>query len=399
MSRSRPDKRKRRPATVLGRAGRNPHENRGAVNPPVYHASTILFRDTADLRTRGPNRLDDVVYGRFGTPTTFAFEEAMADAEGGARSVAVGSGKTAVAVALSSFLSAGDHLLMVDSAYGPTRGLAGGWLARFGVETTFYDPCIGAGIAGQIRDNTRVVFLESPGSHTFEVQDVPGIAAAAHARDCTVILDNTWASPLFFRPFEHGVDVSIQAATKYVSGHSDVMLGAITTTEETHVVVRKTAQALGATVGPDDLYLGLRGLRTLDVRLRRHMESGLALARWLADRPEVERVLHPGLEGDPGHALWRRDFLGASGLFGMILRPAPPAAYDAFLDGLELFGMGYSWGGFESLIVPSMLRGARNVAPWPAPERTFRVHAGLEDVADLQDDLEAGFAHLGSRTG
>ena len=399
MSRSRPDKRKRRPATVLGRAGRNPHEHRGAVNPPVFHASTILFRDTADLRTRGPNRLDDVVYGRFGTPTTFAFEEAMAIAEGGARSVAVGSGKTAVAVALSSFLAAGDHLLMVDSAYGPTRSMTHGWLARFGVETTFYDPCIGAGIAALIRDNTRVVFLESPGSLTFEVQDVPGITAAAHARDCKVILDNTWASPLFFRPFEHGVDVSIQAATKYVSGHSDVMLGAITTTEETHVVVRKTAQALGATVGPDDLYLGLRGLRTLDVRLRRHMESGLALARWLAARPEVERVLHPGLEGDPGHALWKRDFLGASGLFGMILRPAPPAAYDAFLDGLELFGMGYSWGGFESLIVPAMLQGARDVAPWPAPERTFRIHAGLEDVADLQDDLETGFAHLESRTG
>jgi cystathionine beta-lyase len=360
----------------------------------VYHASTILFRDTADLRTRGPNRLDDVVYGRFGTPTTFAFEEAMADAEGGARSVAVGSGKTAVAVALSSFLAAGDHLLMVDSAYGPTRGLAGGWLARFGVETTFYDPCIGAGIAGQIRDNTRVVFLESPGSHTFEVQDVPGIAAAAHARDCTVILDNTWASPLFFRPFEHGVDVSIQAATKYVSGHSDVMLGAVTTTEETHVVVRKTAQALGATVGPDDLYLGLRGLRTLDVRLRRHMETGLALARWLADRPEVERVLHPGLEGDPGHALWRRDFLGASGLFGMILRPAPPAAYDAFLDGLELFGMGSSWGGFESLIVPSDPSAWRTATVWNPAGPLLRLHIGLEDPDDLIADLEAGFARL-----
>ncbi len=396
MSRSKPDGSGHRQATILGRAGRSPHDHRGVVNPPVYHASTILFKDTEDLRKRGPNRLDDVVYGRFGTPTTFAFEEAMAIAEGGARSVAVGSGKAAVVAALTGFLAAGDHLLMVDSAYGPSRGVALGMLNRFGVETTFYDPCIGAGIANLIRDNTRVVFLESPGSLTFEVQDVAGIAAAAHQRDCTVILDNTWASPLYFRPFEHGVDVSVQAVTKYVSGHSDAMIGAVTATAETHTSVRKAAQSLGATVGPDDLFLGLRGLRTLEVRLRRHMESGLALARWLATRPEVERVLHPGLESDPGHALWKRDFLGASGLFGIVLRPAPAAAYDAFLDQLELFGLGYSWGGFESLVVPAALAGGRAVTPWYAPERTFRLHAGLEDVADLQADLEAGFDCLGT---
>ncbi len=399
MSRSPPDAHRHRPATLLGRAGRRPHDHHGIVNPPVYHASTVLFRDTEDLRRRGPKRLDEVVYGRFGTPTTFAFEEAMAAAEGGARSVAVGSGKTAVAVALTGFLAAGDHLLMVDSAYGPTRGMATGWLTRFGVETTFYDPCIGAGIAGLIRNHTRVVFLESPGSLTFEVQDVPGIAAAAHARGCTVILDNTWASPLYFRPFRHGVDVSIQAATKYVSGHSDVMLGVVTTTEAVHAVVRRAAQSLGATAGPDDLYLGLRGLRTLEVRLQRHMETGLTLARWLARQPEVERVLHPGLAQDPGHALWKRDYLGASGLFGIVLRPAPPAAYDAFLNGLELFGMGYSWGGFESLVVPSMTEGARSVRPWPAPGRTFRIHAGLEDVTDLRNDLAAGLARLRDAAG
>ncbi len=394
MSRSRPDPPRPRPATVFGRAGRTPHDHHGVVNPPVYHASTILFRDTDDLRARAPNVLDDVVYGRFGTPTTFAFEDAIAVAEGGVRSVAVCSGKTAVITALTAFLKSGDHLLMVDSAYGPTRGAARGLLARFGIETTFYDPCIGAGIADLIQPNTRVVYMESPGSLTFEVQDVPAIAAAAHARGCTAILDNTWASPLFFRPFEHGVDVSVQAATKYISGHSDAMLGVVTTTEAAHRAVRKTAQALGATVGPDDVYLGLRGLRTLEVRLRRHMETGLALARWLASRPEVERVLHPGLEGDPGHALWKRDFLGASGLFGVILRPAPEAAFDAFLDSLQLFSMGYSWGGFESLIIPADFRNARAVHPWPAPERTFRIHAGLEDVDDLRDDLEAGFAHL-----
>lgn len=396
MSPPKPEEPRRGAGTVLAHAGRDPHANHGIINPPVYHASTVLFRDTADLRARNARRLDEVVYGRFGTPTTFAFEEAIAAAEGGHRAVAVSSGKAAVVASLTAFLGAGDHLLMTDSAYGPSRNFAAGTLRRFGVETTFYDPRAGAGIRDLIRPETRVVYLESPGSLTFEVQDAPAIAAAARDRGCTVVLDNTWATPLHFRPFEHGVDVSVQAATKYVVGHSDAMLGAVITTEAAHGRVRRAAHALGAAAGPDDLYLGLRGLRTLEVRLARHMETGLRLARWLQARPEVERVLHPGLPEDPGHGLWKRDFTGASGLFGAVFHPAPASAFDAMLDALRLFGMGYSWGGFESLMIPTAPEEARDAAPWDAPGRTFRVHAGLEDPKDLEADLAQALAHLGT---
>lgn len=398
MSPSRPEAPRRGPGTVLAHAGRDPHAHSGIVNPPVYHASTVLFRDTADLRARGARRLDEVVYGRFGTPTTFAFEEAIAAAEGGHRAVAVSSGKAAIVASLTAFLDAGDHLLMTDAAYGPSRSFAAGMLGRLGVETTFYDPRIGAGIRDLIRPETRVVYLESPGSLTFEVQDTPAIAAAARERGCAVVLDNTWATPLHFRPFEHGVDVSVQAATKYVVGHSDAMLGAAVTTEAVHERVRRTAHALGAAAGPDDLFLGLRGLRTLEVRLARHMETGLRLARWLQARDEVERILHPALPGDPGHALWKRDFTGACGLFGVVLRPAPARAFDAMLDALRIFGMGYSWGGFESLMIPTAPEDARAVAPWDAPGRTFRVHAGLEDPDDLEADLAQALARLGEES-
>ena len=394
MSRSRPDERGRRPATILGRAGRSPHDHRGVVNPPVYHASTVLFRDTEDLRTRGPRRLDDVVYGRFGTPTTFAFEEAMAAAEGGARSVAVGSGKTAVAIALTSFLAAGDHLLMVDSAYGPTRSMGSGWLARFGVETTFYDPCIGAGLADLMQGNTSVVVGESPGSLTFEIQDFPALAAVAHERGAVLIVDNTWASPLFCQPLALGADVSIQACTKYIVGHSDAMLGSVTTTEAQVEPVRRIFEELGAAPGPDDCYLGLRGLRTLSVRLHRHQETGLALARWFQARPEVRRVLHPALEDDPGHALWKRDFSGASSLFGVVLEPVPEPAVDAFLDSLGLFGLGYSWGGYESLALPTYPWKLRDATRWDLAYPLLRIYAGLEDPDDLIADLERGFEQM-----
>lgn len=398
MSPSRPEAPRRGPGTVLTHAGRDPHAHRGIVNTPVYRASTVLFRDTADLRARNARRLDEVVYGRFGTPTTFAFEEAIAAAEGGHRAVAVSSGKAAIVASLTAFLGAGDHLLMTDSAYGPSRSFAAGMLGRLGVETTFYDPRIGAGIRDLIRPETRVVYLESPGSLTFEVQDTPAIAAAARERGCAVVLDNTWATPLHFRPFEHGVDVSVQAATKYVVGHSDAMLGAAVTTEAVHERVRRTAHALGAAAGPDDLFLGLRGLRTLEVRLARHMETGLRLARWLQARDEVERILHPALPGDPGHDLWKRDFTGACGLFGVVLRPAPARAFDAMLDALRIFGMGYSWGGFESLMIPTAPEDARDAAPWDAPGRTFRVHAGLEDPDDLEADLAQALARLGEES-
>lgn len=385
--------------TVLVTAGRDPEANHGVVNPPVYHASTILFPTVAALEAGERARHDTVFYGRYGTPTTFALEQAVAAVEGGYRTVAVASGKAAVLCALIAFLKAGDHVLVVDSVYAPTRALCARLLARFGVETTFHDPLIGAGLADLIRPETRVVFAESPCSLSFEVQDIPAIAAAAHEAGCVMILDNTWASPLFFKPFDHGVDVSVQAGTKYIVGHSDAMLGLITTTEAVHAQVREAAAELGAPPGPDDCYLAQRGLRTLAVRLERHMETGLKLARWLNQRPEVARVMHPGLEGDPGHALWQRDFEGASGLFGVVLQPGPKEAIAAMLDGMELFKMGYSWGGYESLIVPTYPARARSATQWDAPGPSLRLHAGLEDADDLIADLEAGLERFAAASG
>ena len=382
--------------TVVVSAGRDPHANHGVVNPPVYHASTITFPTVAAIEEAGRHRYapGQTYYGRYGTPTTFALEEAVAALEGGHRSVALGSGKAAIVAALTAFLDAGDHLLMVDNVYGPTRAFCHKFLKRYGVETTFYDPLIGGDIARLIQPETKVVFTESPGSQTFEVQDIPAIAAAAQKAGCTVIMDNTWASPLYFKPFEHGVDVSIQAATKYIVGHSDVMMGVLTTTEAVHDKVRAAAFELGAPSGPDDVYLALRGLRTLSVRLERHMRSGLAIAAWLQARPEVARVLHPALPDDPGHALWKRDFLGASGLFGVILKPAPKAAVAAMLDGMNLFAMGYSWGGYESLMVPTDPAPLRTATQWKADGPCLRLHVGLEDVEDLMADLDAGFHRL-----
>ncbi|MGH6831578.1 MAG: cystathionine beta-lyase, partial [Methyloceanibacter sp.] len=262
------------------------------------------------------------------------------------------------------------------------------------VTITYYDPLIGAGIERLITKKTKVVFTESPGSQTFEVQDMPAIAAAAHAAGAVVILDNTWATPLYYKSFAHGADVSIQAATKYIVGHADAMLGAITMTEETAPAVAKTHEDLGLCPGPEDVYLGLRGLRSLGVRLERHQQSGLELARWLAERPEVERVLHPALPSHPSHALWTRDFTGASGLFSIVLKPVSHARLAAMLDGLELFGMGYSWGGFESLILPFDPRAYRTATTWQAEGPAVRLHVGLEDVDDLKADLDAGFARL-----
>jgi cystathionine beta-lyase len=293
-----------------------------------------------------------------------------------------------------SLLEAGDHLLVVDSVYGPTRRIADGMLKKFGVETSYYDPRIGAAIAALIRPNTRVVFTESPGSLTFEVQDIPAIAAVAHAHGAVVVMDNTWASPLYFKPFAHGVDVSIQAATKYIGGHSDVMMGIVTTTAELWPRVRHGTFEIATAAGPDDCYLALRGLRTMATRLERHWRSGLKVAEWLAGRPEVERVLHPALASFPDHALWRRDFTGASGLFGFVLRPCTRSQLAAMVDHMELFGMGYSWGGFESLLIPTRPETMRTAVPWRTDGPTMRAHVGLEDPADLIADLEAGLARL-----
>ena len=383
--------------TLLVAAGRDPERHCGVVNPPVFRASTILYPDVATFE--GPRQLRGVYYGRGGTPTTFALEDAIAALEGAAGAVISSSGKTAIAQALMSFLKAGDHLLVTDSAYAPTRQLCDRVLARFGIETTYYDPLIGAGIARLIRPETRVIFMESPGSLTFEVQDVPAITAVARANGVLTMLDNTWATPLYFKGLAHGVDVVLHAATKYICGHSDVMMGVAATGEELHAQLRHGMQDLGAFCSPDDCYQGLKGLRTLSVRLARHQATALELARWLQTRPEVERVLHPALPDDPGHALWQRDFSGASGLFGVLLKPCPAAAWHALVNGLEHFGLGASWGGYESLIMPNHPERYRTATPWDTSLPSLRIHAGLEDPGDLIADLEAGFARLNDLSG
>ena len=383
-----------KPETILTHAGSSPFEQHGVVNPPVYHASTVLFPTLAALEASDANPFETINYGRIGTPTTQAFERAVAELEGGYLAVNAASGLAAIATALTAFTKAGDHVLIADCAYGPTRRFADEVLSRYGVAVEYYDPLIGAGIAALIRPETSVVYLESPGSLTFEVQDVPAIAAAAKRAGATVLLDNTWATPLYFRSFEHGVDVSIHAATKYIVGHSDAMLGLMVCTEAAWEPVKRAAVRFGTAAGPDDVYLGLRGLRTLGVRLKRHGEAGLALADWLSHQPEVTRVLHPGRPGDPGHELWRRDFGGASGLFAVTLSPCAKSAVAAMLDHLELFGLGYSWGGFESLALPVHPRRVRTATSWTEPGPLLRFHAGLEDIDDLIRDLEAGFGRL-----
>ncbi len=383
-----------KPDTLIAHAGRHPEDHHGAVNPPVYRVSTVLHPTVADLEESGRLRFDKMTYGRYGTPTTFALEEAVAALEGGHRAIATSSGLAAIAGALCAFVKAGDHILVTDSAYFPTRRFCDTVLKGFGVETTYYDPLIGSGIASLMRPDTRVVLLESPGSLTFEVQDVPAIAAAAHAGGAVAIMDNTWGTPLFFKPFEKGIDVSLQAATKYIVGHSDAMLGIVTTTKEHFLRVKTSISTFGYSAGSEEVYLALRGLRTLAVRLRQHQETGILLANWLRTRAEVARVMHPALHDDPGHPLWFRDFDGACGLFGVCLKPCPKEAVDAFLNSLTLFGMGYSWGGFESLIVPTSDAIERTASPWAPPGPTLRIHAGLETPDDLIADLERGFAAL-----
>lgn len=386
-----------KPDTLLTHAGRAPESYHGAVNPPVYHASTILHKTVAELEAAREHLYDQVTYGRLGTPTTFAFEEAVAAVEGGHRAVAFPSGVSACHAALLAYLKAGEHVLLPDSVYGPVRNFANGFLKRFGVAASFYDPLIGAEIAELVQPETRVIYLESPGSHTFEVQDLPAIVGVAKARGLATIADNTWAAPLFFKPLSFGVDVEVISATKYIVGHADAMMGVAVCTKESFLPVREMATLLGTHAAPDDCYLALRGLRTAGVRLRQHQAQGLALAHWLAQRPEVTRVLHPALESCPGHTLWQRDFTGSSGLFSVVLRSdIPKPAIDAMLDGMELFGMGASWGGFESLILPGRPERMRTVKPW-RDGPVLRLHAGLEDLDDLVADLEHGFARLAQR--
>jgi cysteine-S-conjugate beta-lyase len=376
--------------TRLVTAGRDTRAQKGFVNPPVVHGSTVLYPTAEDLHARR----GEFQYGRYGTPTTRALQETLMALEG-PQCAGVGiapSGLAAITTALLAVLKAGDHVLVCDNVYRPSRNFCNGVLARCGVETTYFDPLIGGAIEKLFKANTRAVLVEAPGSQSFEMTDIPAVAGAAHARGALVIDDNTWATPLFHRSLDQGVDVSIQAATKYIGGHSDIMFGTISANTNAWPMISATIAMLGVCAGPDDVFLALRGMRTLAVRLNQHYRSGVEMARWLASRPEVIRVLHPALESDPGHAIWRRDFTGASGLFSIVLKPAPQKAVDALLDTVKLFGMGFSWGGFESLIIPFDCDSYRTATKWAPGGPTLRLHIGLENVEDLKADLERGFA-------
>ncbi len=395
MSKNDRDQKFRTRLSHVGRAGKRVH---GFVNPPLLRGSTVLYPTMKDRVALAQRRGEQVLtYGLGGSETHWALEDAIAAIEGGTRCQIVGSGLAAVAVPLLAYLKAGDHCLMPDSVYGPARNLATGMLPRFGIETTFYDPCVDeAGMAELIRPNTAVVYTESPGSHTFEVQDVPAIARAAHARGAKVLMDNTWGIH-FFQPFAHGVDASIQALTKYPGGHSDLLIGSITVnSEEDWQRVHDTARALGQYASPDDCWLCLRGVRTLGVRLAAQMEAGIEVAHWLSRRPEVAEVLHPALPGARGHELWKRDFSGACSLFGVVFQPRYSVeATHRFAEALELFGIGASWGGYESLVLPTTGFVTRTAGTGSFAGPLVRIHVGLEDVEDLIADLEQAMAVLG----
>ena len=373
-------------ATHYLHCGRDSEAYGGLINTPVFRGSTVLAKDFNSWEASKKDGNPYANYGRFGTPTTRAFEDAMAGLEGGHASLVFPSGLAACVHALLAFVSAGDHVLITDNIYGPTRTFVSTVLTRLGVEVEFFAPAAGAGIARQLRPTTRVVFTESPGSLTFEVCDLPAICQAAHSVSAFVLLDNTWASPLYFKPFEHGVDVSIQAATKYIVGHSDALLGVTTANERAWPLLKAGAHDFGQTASPDDLFLALRGLRTLPVRLQRHWSNGVTLARSLEQHPLVTRVMHPALPNDPGHDLWKRDFLGASGLFGIEVNTQDPTVLARLFDNLKLFGIGLSWGGFESLVVP-VGHPVRQHTPAPRGY-LIRVHAGLEHVDDLVLDFQ-----------
>jgi cysteine-S-conjugate beta-lyase len=382
--------------TLLARAGRDPSRYQGMVNTPVFRTSTVIFPDRATYESRSGDDYKKVRYGLNGTPTTFAFEEAVAQMEGGHAAVALPSGLAAVAVALWAYLKSGDHVLVPDPVYGPTRAFCDRRLKPNGIEVEYYDPLAGADIGKLIRQNTRAVFCESPGSLTFEMQDVPAIAEAAHRKGVPVLADTTWGTPYFFRSFEKGVDVSIHAATKYIAGHSDVLMGVVVTNEAQWLTVRRTVADYGYGVSPDDCYVALRGFRTIGVRMKQQMANALQVAAWLQTRPEVKRVLYPALPGAAGHAIWKRDFTGAASLFSVVLQPASEAQVTAFIDALKLFGIGSSWGGYESLAIAAhkeVLR-IRTATRWNPDEPLIRLHIGLEDPQDLIADLERGFADL-----
>ena len=382
--------------TKLIAAGRPRKKPSHPVNPPVERASTYLFPTYDDYIDGGRN----IVYGRLGGPTHRALEDAISTLEGGTETRLAPSGLQAVNAALLAFVKAGDRILVTDSAYDPTRKFCDRFLARFGVETTYYDPLAGASIAEMMTPNTKVVFAESPGSLTFEVQDIPALAKVAHDHRAKLVVDNTWSGGVFLKPLALGADVVVQAGTKYLSGHSDCLIGSITSRDdECAQAIFHSLLQIGSNVSADDAYLALRGIRTLAVRMAAHQENGLALAKWLARRPEVKTVLHPALKTCPGHAIWKRDFSGASGLFGVVLNPVGTQALKAFFNSLRLFGMGFSWGGFESLCIHAHPRQNRSAVAWEETGPVLRFHAGLEDIEDLTTDLDRAFAAMKAAKG
>lgn len=377
-------------ATRLTHLGRNPGENFGFVNPPLYRGSTILYPSLEAMKTRSV----PYTYGRRGTPTLRALEDSITELEGGAHTVLTSSGLSACAIGILSTTGAGGHVLITDSVYQPVRKIGDGFLKKFGVEVTYYDPLIGSGIADLIRDNTQLIYTETPGSQTFEMQDLPAIVEAARARSIPVLADNTWGSPLYFNPLALGADIVVHAGTKYFGGHSDVNLGSVTVTEKFAKQLRQTHGDLGQCAGAEDAQLCLRGLRTLKIRLEHHEKAALEMADWLAQQPEVARMLHPARADHSGHDIWKRDFRGSTGLFSVVLKDIPEDAFAAMIDGLALFGMGASWGGYESLVLPFDPRGYRTATRWDAEGPCLRFFIGLEDLDDLKADLEAGFARL-----
>lgn len=390
-------------ATRIIHAGRNPKEQGQMVNPPIYQTSTIVFPTLKDLiyAERGYSNNDlvepyELKYGRYGTQTNFALEKAIAEIDGGYNSFVTSSGAAAINTALMAFLKQGDHMLLVDSVYSPTRGFADKFLKKLGIETTYYNPLIGEDIKKLIKKNTKVIFLESPGSLSFEVQDVAAICKVAKKHGVVTIIDNSWASGIYFKPLEHGADVVVTALTKYLNGHSDVMMGAITVQEKHFRVMYEAFRYMAVTAAPFSSYMVQRGLRTTKVRMDHCFKSALEIAQWLENRPEVSKILYPALESDAGHKLWKRDFTGAAGLFTIILdRKYSNESLARMLDKLHYYSMGYSWGGYESLILPVDPNSVRSATKWPYSNKTcLRINVGLEDVEDLKEDLEAGFKRL-----
>lgn len=388
---SQPDFSRLREKTRLVLAGRDPSDSYGFVNPAIVRGSTVIYPTMEDFLVRKSR----YTYGTQGNPTIDALIAAVNTIEGGAGAVVCPSGLMACTLPLLATLSAGDHLLVTDSVYRPQRNFCDNMLPRMGIEVSYYDPAIGGDIAKLFKPNTKVVWTEAPGSQTFEMQDIPAIVAAAHAHDILVMMDNTWATPLFFDSHKHGVDISVQAGTKYYAGHSDVLIGTISArTPELYAKIRQAWEWIGVIIAPEDAFLTLRGIRTLKIRLQEQMPAGLAMAQWLSERPEVARVLHPALPSDPGHALWKRDFTGASSLFAIELKPVAMKAVGAMLDGLALFGMGASWGGYESLVLPFECSPYRTATRPDFKGPTIRLHIGLEDLEDLKADLSAGFDRM-----